>query len=92
MGAHMKHKKIEDASHLEEMQIAFAYVEGVSDPNGKRYPPTIDELRRVARYLSEMGLYSAAGKLFVRADLLERVVEEYLKAKAEVHNKEKKQS
>ncbi len=38
--------------------------------------PTIEEMRRVARYLSEvMGLHSAAGKLYAKATLLEVEVE-----------------
>ena len=38
--------------------------------------PTIEELRRVAKYMAEtMGLHSAAGKLIAKADKLERVVE-----------------
>ena len=45
-----------------------------------KYPPTIDEMRRVARYLAdEMGLHSAAGKLMYKANLLERVVDELMK-------------
>ena len=45
-------------------------------------PPTIDEMRRVAHYLSEtMGLHSAAGKLMAKADYLERVVDMLMKYK-----------
>jgi len=37
--------------------------------------PTIEEMRRVAKYLSEvMGLHSAAGKLLARAAQLERLI------------------
>lgn len=40
------------------------------------YPPTVDEMRRVARYLAdEMNLHSAAGKLLRKAALVEIVVE-----------------
>jgi hypothetical protein len=47
-----------------------------------KYPPTIDEMRRVARYLMyEMNLHSAAGKLLAKADKLERVVDELMKVK-----------
>ena len=33
---------------------------------------TVDELRRAAEYLSDVGLYHAAGVLLRHADLLER--------------------
>ena len=43
-------------------------------------PPTIEEMRRVAHYMAEsMGLHSAAGKLFAKANKLEKVVD-YLMA------------
>jgi pantoate kinase len=42
--------------------------------------PTIEEMRRVARYMAEtMGLHSAAGKLFAKADQLERLVDALMK-------------
>lgn len=45
--------------------------------------PTIEEMRRVANYMSEiMGLHSAAGKLLAKADQLERIVEGLMKYKA----------
>ncbi len=45
--------------------------------------PTIEELRRVAKYMAEvMGLHSAAGKLLVQADRLERVVDELMGMKS----------
>ncbi len=41
--------------------------------------PTIEELRRVAKYMADaMGLHSAAGKLNAKADLLERYYRIYL--------------
>jgi len=41
--------------------------------------PTIEELRRVAKYMAEvMGLHSAAGKLYAKVDALERVVNELM--------------
>jgi hypothetical protein len=49
------------------------------EPN---YPPTIDEMRRVARYLAqEMNMPGAAGKLLAKCALLERVVDELMKEK-----------
>lgn len=52
----------------------------MSEPG--KYPPTIDEMRRVARYLSdEMALHSAGGKLLAKAELLQRVVDELMKVK-----------
>lgn len=45
-------------------------------------PPTIAEMRRVAKYMAEtMGLHSAAGKLIAKADLLERVVDQLMEFK-----------
>ena len=42
--------------------------------------PSIAEMRRVARYLAEtMELHSAAGKLYAKADQLERIVEILMK-------------
>lgn len=41
--------------------------------------PTIEEMRRVAKYLAEtMGLHSAAGKLLAKAGYLERVVDKLM--------------
>ena len=45
-------------------------------------PPSIEEMRRVARYLAEtMELHSAAGKLLARAALLERIDDTLMKVK-----------
>jgi len=44
--------------------------------------PTIEELRRVAKYMAEvMGLHSAAGKLYAKADMLERAVKWLMEVK-----------
>ena len=43
--------------------------------NSTERQPTIEELRRVAKYMAEvMGLHSAAGKLIAQADRLEHIV------------------
>lgn len=45
--------------------------------------PTIEEMRRVAHYLSEtMCLHSAAGKLLAKADYLDRLVSRLMELKA----------
>lgn len=52
----------------------------MADPDDLTRPPTIAEMRRVARYLGEtLQLHSAAGKLLAKADYLDRVVDALMK-------------
>ncbi len=45
-------------------------------------PPTIEEMRRVAKYMAEvMGLHSAAGKLMAKAAMLESIVDRLMEVK-----------
>jgi hypothetical protein len=47
-------------------------------------PPTIEEMRRVAKYMNEiMQLHSAAGKLLAKAAFLENLAQKLIEYKGE---------